>query len=130
MIDTAIYTLLSNASAITALVSTRIYPLPSLQADQNITYPCVTYNVSEDGAESSFDGQGTFERVSIEIDAWGDTYQSMGDIADAIKTAVKNYSGTVSGVIIDQITIDSTVSVYEDQIEKYRRTLIATLQRR
>jgi len=64
------------------------------------------------------------------VDAWSDTHAGMLTLADAIKAAIKNYSGTVASNAVDKITIDSAISVYEDQVEKYRKTLIATIFKR
>lgn len=127
MIEHVIYSLLSNSVPVSALVSSRIYPI---MLPQNAAYPAISYQVSEDGAESSYDGQGTFQRVSVEIDAWSDTHAGMLTLADEITNTLKNYSGTNSGVVIDKITIDSAVSVFETEIEKFRKTLIITLFRR
>jgi len=126
MIEHAIYSILSNDAGVSA-ITTRIYPI---MLPQNATYPAISYQVTEDTEISTFDGQGTFQTISLEVDAWSDTHAGMLALADAIKTAIKNYSGTVSSNTIDQIKIDSTVTVYEDQVEKYRKTLIATIFKR
>ena len=51
----------------------------------------------------------------------------MRDLAEAIKSALKNYTGTHSGVVIDKVFIESSVAVYEQEIEKYRETMLITL---
>ncbi len=126
MIEHAIYSILSNDSGVSA-ITTRIYPI---MLPQNAVYPAISYQVNEDSEIETFDGQGTFQRISLEVDAWSDTHANMLTLADAIKAAIKNYSGTVASNTIDKITIDSAVSVYEDQVEKYRKTLIATIVKR
>lgn len=127
MIEHAIYSILSNDAGVTTLSSTRIYPV---KLPQNATLPCVSYSVSEDAEDQTYDGQGTFQRVSVELDAWSDTHSEMLSLADAIKTAIKNYTGTVSGTTIDRVSIDSSVSVFEEEIEKYRKTWVCTLFKR
>ena len=126
MIEHAIYSILSNDSGVTA-ITTRIYPI---MLPQNAVYPAISYQVNEDTEDETFDGQGTFQRINLEVDAWSDTHAGMLTLADAIKAAIKNYSGTVASNAVDKITIDSAISVYEDQVEKYRKTLIATIFKR
>lgn len=124
MIEQFIYGRLKDDVAVEAIVSARIYPLA---IPQNSTYPCVSYEVSRDDEEESFDGQGTFKRSTIDISAWSETYDDMRDLAEAIKSALKNYTGTHSGVVIDKVFIESSVAVYEQEIEKYRETMLITL---
>ena len=127
MIEHFIYSLLSNDAGVSALVSARIYPLIM---PQNSTFPCVTYTVNIDSEDKTFDGQGTFSQASVEVDCWSDTHADMLTLGDAVKTALKNYSGTLSGVTADAIHVDSVVTVYEDLSEKYRQTIIATIYKR
>jgi len=126
MIEHAIYSILSNDAGVSA-ITTRIYPI---MLPQNAVYPAISYQVNEDTEDETFDGQGTFQRINLEVDAWSDTHADMLALADAIKAAIKNYSGTVASNAVDKITIDSAISVYEDQVEKYRKTLIATIFKR
>ena len=50
MIVNGLFTLLSNDAAISALVSTRIYPLGM---PQNVQYPCLMYVIDEQQAGST-----------------------------------------------------------------------------
>jgi len=127
MIEHAIFSILSNDAGVSAIAGNRIYPI---LLPQNVTYPCVSYSVDEGQEDVTFDGQGTFQSVSIEIDSWSTTHAGMLSLSGACKAALKNYSGTVSGITIDKIQIDSAISVYEDAAEVYRKTLLITVIRR
>lgn len=127
MIEHFIFALLDGDAPLTAFVDSRIYPI---LLPQNAVFPCVSYSTILDEEDKTFDGQGTFQEITVEIDAWSDTHAEMLSVGDAIKTAIKNYSGTLASVQVDAIYIDSTVSVYEDAAEKFRQTIIATIHKR
>jgi hypothetical protein len=124
MIDDALFSLLSNSAAISVLLIGKITPIV---VPQNSLYPCITYSTNLDQEDRTFDGQGTFGRVSVEVDAWADDYDGAIVLAKAISDTLKNYRGTVSGVDIDSIYIDSVITVYEAEAEKYRRTQVLTV---
>ncbi|RLA58684.1 MAG: hypothetical protein DRQ89_15090 [Epsilonproteobacteria bacterium] len=124
MIEHFIFALLDADVPLTALIDSRIYPV---QVPQNGTFPCAIYSVDEDEAEKSYDGQGTFQRVNFEIDAWADEHADAISTGAAVQTAMKNYRGTLAGVQVDTIYIESVITVYEDAIEKYRQTVLGTI---
>ena len=126
MIERAVLSLLSAAGDLTALVDTRIYSF----IPQKPTYPYVSYSVDEGTEDSSFDGQGTLQEIDLEVDAWATSHSGLPALAAAAKAALKNYSGTVEGIIIDQIRIDGVVTVYEEHVKAYRRTITATIFKR
>lgn len=127
MIEHALFSILSNDAGVTALVGSRIYPI---MLPQNATFPCASYSTDEGQEDDTFDGQGTFQQINIEVDAWAKTHAEMLTVGGAIKAALKNYSGTVSGVTIDKIRIESSVCVYEDASEAFRKTWVITVFKR
>lgn len=87
-----IYTALSNDAAVSAVVSTRIYPFDSVPI--NPTKPFISYQrISGEPAVSMNNDTGTPENVREQIDCWGDDVSTVDDLADKVRTAmVTNFS--------------------------------------
>lgn len=127
MIEHFIYQLLTNDAGVSALVGTKVYPtlLP-----QNPVFPCVGYAVEPTAENITFDGQGTNQAANIEIDCWAALHADALALGEAVNAAIKNYSGTLAGVQVDAIYIDSALTFFEDAAEKYRYSISATLHKR
>lgn len=129
MISEDLYTVLTGAAAVSALVSTRVYPL---YLPQNATYPCISYTVEEQEEDSSFDGQGDFGSIEIQIDSWADAYLASQGLAAAVKGVLKNHSGMFGATQVWQIKLVAAVTVFEEtagQDGKFRTSQIYTLYR-
>lgn len=92
-IETTLYTLLSTASGVTSLVSTRIYPLV---APQDAALPYVTYQVVSTEAHNQLSGAAPSERKVVQINCISNTYANAKAIAEAVKTALVN-NGYLTG---------------------------------
>jgi len=109
-LEPKIYTLLSGDALISALVSTRIYPviLP-----QNVTLPAITYSRISGGQINSFSGYSNLENPRIQIDVWGVTYASVQALAALVHTAMDG--ATTFGALLE-----SDMDFYEDDTLIYR----------
>lgn len=121
MIGTAIRSILLGDAAIVALIVDRVYPLI---LPQHSKFPCISYRYSADRAEITFDGQGDYQQIQVELDCWAMDYDEMTALSKATQERVKNFEGVVSGVDINKIYIDSTVPVFEELAEVYRETIL------
>lgn len=119
MKDEAIYSLLTNDAGVSALVSGRVYPLG---LPQNAVQPCVSYSVSEEAEDETFDGQGGVSQADILIDCWATTYDEAQAVAQAVKSALQNNTGLVAGVNIQRLILERSLSVIEDDVDLYRTT--------
>ena len=90
MISSAIYSILSTDSSVTAIVSTRIYPdiLP-MGADQ----PAIIYNVGNNGFLSSKSGREQTNYI-LNIIIGHELYDSLNTLASAISLALYGKKGT------------------------------------
>lgn len=100
MTGKAIYGRLQAVSAVTSLVSTRIYPD---LAPQNTTYPFLVYRLTGNVPTDTKEGVSKLDVVQVTIEIYANTYTSKADIAEAVRTALDRYSGTIEGVVIDSI---------------------------
>lgn len=125
MIADNLYTYMAAQSAITNIVSTRIYPLI---LPQKPTYPAVTYSEDDSNYTESFTGQTDHVQSIFQIDAWARTYAGATTLGEAIRTSLQNTTGSFGGITIQRCTVLSgPISVYEDSVEAYRQTYIFSI---
>lgn len=127
MIEHAIYDLLSNNAGVSVQISDRVYPM---FLPEKTVYPACVYDVEFDKEDETFDGQGSLQNINAQFHCFAKTHAESLTVSDAIKTALKNYSGTNAGVEIHKVTIESELTVYEDDPELFRRTILATIVKR
>lgn len=121
MIEQALREILTAASGVTALVSTRIAPgmIP-----QDGAYPRISFEVAREPGLITYDGQEPSHIGKASLHCWGNKYLDTRNVAAAAISALQNYAGTIGGVNIETIYIEDTVIVFEDGIEKYRETIL------
>ena len=98
---TAQLTYLRTISALTALVSTRIFPekLPPGTSTSPTLMPCLTYQMVDEPVITTHDNQQLFT-ARIQFDAWGGSYGSAHAVADALFTALHGYKGLMGAVAV------------------------------
>lgn len=103
MVEKGIVALLLADAAVTAMVGTRVEPAGTAQtlARPNIVYQRVTTNrlYSQDGPAGSGDAR-------VQLSIWADTYATVKDLADKVRTALEGYRGTVAGIVLDSVRLD------------------------
>ena len=83
--EQAMFAALSGASAVTALVGTRIYPV-TIPAGKSL--PAITYfRVSGTPERRLNNGGSSGQRVRVQVDCWATTYAAAKSAAAAVQTA-------------------------------------------
>lgn len=118
-LEADLYTVLSGAAGVTALVSTRIYPV---LLPPDVTYPAVTYQYITGDYNAALSGDTALERARVQIDAWSEVASNPAAIQDAIRTAL----GATSR--FKALTLYSR-SDFDAPSEKYRQTVDYSLWR-
>lgn len=99
----AVFEILSNASAVTSLVNTKIYPT---FVPQDTKFPAVIYRIVGKQPIDTKDGvYGSVDTLAIEI--YDDEAVQCSDIGEAIRDTLDRYRGTVQSVQIDKIIFES-----------------------
>lgn len=100
-----IYGKLSITSAITDLVGLRIYPVFLIQ---DAAYPAIVYTVNNEPLDSRMKDKGPYhDRATVTFHIWADHaqgqqgYDDLDAIDAALRTALDNVEGTVSGVTVE-----------------------------
>ena len=113
MIESTLYTRLSTYSGLTALVSTRIYPLV---CPQGVTYPAVVYQrISTMAREVAMGSDPGIVRARVQVTAWADNYTSAKAVADKVRLALERYRTT--GLF--DIYIIGENDLYDEEALKY-----------
>src|SRR5574344_1243907 len=96
-LNESLYSYLTSASALTALVSTRIYP-DKVSEKSTYTYPYITYElVSEDEVETFTQQDTGLINSTYQFDVWAKSRASAKDVAKQLRKAFKNLKGQVGG---------------------------------
>lgn len=88
--------LLKNTAGVSALVGTRVYPD---LAPANAALPYIVWAVESETEEQTFSSPtGNLRMTRISIECWADRMatgtKTARDIAEAVRTALVNYTGT------------------------------------
>jgi len=114
-----IYSVLSNDSDVGGVAGDRIYPM---HAPQGATYPFITYMIDGVIPHETKDGASSLDYVEIVIGCFGETYSVTSDLGVKVRAAIDRYSGTVSGVTVQNTTFDDIENDYvkrDNQFEHF-----------
>lgn len=114
----AIYSILSNDAGVTALTSTRIYPLkmPQLEA-----YPAVVFKAISVDPSNTKSGASTTDEVRMQVDCYVKevtgqaSYYNSLLLATAVRSALESFTGTAGTVLTDGITFLTETESYNNQ---------------
>ena len=97
-VGAAIYSLLVNDSAVSAIVGTRIYPE---LAEEGASAPYIVYSVVSNTPSDTKDG-APVDEAQLEIFSVGNTYAAANDLADKVRAALDRKSQIVVGTVTVQ----------------------------
>jgi len=107
-VGAAIYSLLVNDSAVSAIVGTRIYPE---LAEEGASAPYIVYSVVSNTPSDTKEGT-PIDEAQLEIFSVGNTYAAANDLADKVRAALDRKSQIVVGTVTVQ-SIQYTNEVVE-----------------
>jgi len=102
-----IYGRLSATSAVTALVSTRIYPD---MAPQNATFPYIVFQKLNTSPTDTKEGVSPLDKLLVQVDCYSNNYDNAHALAAAVRTALDRYAGTINGHVVDKIIFSNDSS--------------------
>ena len=111
----AIYNILTNTSAVTSYVSTRISPL---KANNLAQFPYVVYEQVSLVPTIDKDGPSKLDIIRLQINILHTDYDTLSNVADAIRTALeRKAAGTYGGVNVQSIVFDNEGEMYNDNVD-------------
>lgn len=92
---------LRTITALTNLVSTRIFPdkLPPGTSTAPTPMPCLTYQMVDEPLVTTHNNKQLF-MARIQYDSWGGSYKSAHDVENALFIALHGYQGLMSTVYV------------------------------
>ena len=116
IVGKAIYHLLTNATAITDIVGTRIYPEV---AQQDGDLPYIVYNVSNNEPSDTKPEPSKLDTAEIEVHCYATSYSQAIDIAVAVRGALDRVKGTYNGVNVQSIQYINEVIDFDEPQRAY-----------
>ena len=115
----AIYYLLTNASDVTAIVGTRIYPEV---AQQNAALPYIVYNVSNNEPSDTKREPSKLDTAEVEVNVFSEKYTQAIDMGVAVRAALDRVKGTYSGVNVQSIQYINEIIDFDEPQRAYNIT--------
>ncbi len=101
-IESALYDRLAAAAGLTALVSTRIYPL---QAPQGETAPYVVWQRIGGRRIGHLAGASGVALATFQVACYATTFLAARAVADQVRYALNGFNGTQTGQVVRVISI-------------------------
>ncbi len=101
--EAVLRTALVGTTAVTSLVSSRIYPV---LAPASAALPFVTWRRSGIEREQTLGGPMGMPRVSVEYSIYGTTYEEARRVADAMRRVLDGYGGTADNTEVKQTSLE------------------------
>lgn len=104
LVEAAIFSILSNAAGLTALVGSRIYPV---SMPMGTALPAVTYQRISGPRVHAMGADPGLQYPRIQVSSRSDDAEEVKNVAEEVRLALQNYSGTVAGVVIQKAILDT-----------------------
>lgn len=111
MIGKAIYSILTNNAEFAAIAGDRVYPL---RIAQSATLPAVAYQKISNTPTQCKEGDTGVDRFRVQINIYAEKYPQQEALGGIIRTALNNFSGTVSGEKITSIIYETETDLHDD----------------
>lgn len=123
-IEKELFARLTNYAGVTALASTRVYPV---KLPQKPTYPAITYSLlagaSVPAMGSDIGDEREFFRVKTYCDEPSGSYAVAKALAAQVILALKRYKVVGTFATIQDIFLNSKTDLYDDEAQVYQRIL-------
>jgi len=117
MIGKLIYSRLSTASNITAIISTNIYPDIT---PQNVDYPFIVYSIIDSNPVDFKDGQSNLEEIDLQIDVYTQNYDTTQNLSNLIRNRLDRFVGTLEGIEVQTIKyVRQSSQVFNAELSVY-----------
>jgi len=123
-IEDGLFYYLTNNAGVSAIVGTRVYPLVMAQ---KTTLPAVTYQTTALRPDRSLDGNTGRMTATIQINAWAETHVAVKSLAEALRTALNDYSGAMGSDTIQRSRVLNETDGWDEDTGFYRVSMQITI---
>ncbi len=124
LIEQGLMTYLLAQSAITAIVSDRIF---FVKADQSVETPYIVITKVSGVREHSHDGSSHLAHPHFQLSIFSDTYSSCKSVATVLQTALQGYSGAMSDATAQAVFYENETDTYESDTSLFQVILDYTI---
>jgi hypothetical protein len=121
-----LYTYLMTQTGLTALIGRRLYPdtLP-----QYCDHPAVSYEITSDIPVHTMSSDAANPRKPlVSYHVWADTYAGAKAVADQLKTALQDKTGTLTVRVLQRVFLENEYDPpYESDTETHHKVLDFTV---
>ena len=117
MIEEAIRTRLTSYAGVTALASTRTYPLV---LPQGVTLPAIRYQKIDAEREHMMGSDSGVVGALFQVDSYAADPLAAKNLAAQVKAALSRYRDTVGDVVIQDVLLEGESEHFEDKVRMYR----------
>ncbi len=115
-IGDVIYNLLSNDSAVSAIVGTKIKPFISIE---DVASPYIVYDIIGLEPTDTKDGVSDLDTVEFDVEMYTKTPQKLKDLNIKVRNVLDRHSGTTETIKIQSITYLGEDGDYSDDERVY-----------
>ena len=117
-IEKDIHYKLSNDTDVSALASSRVYPM---KLPQGWTLPAITYQRVSGVREHNLSGPSGRARPRFQIDCWASDYDGAKDLADKVRLCLDGLKDDINTESdVGGITLEADRDIWEENIDAYR----------
>ena len=116
IVGKAIYHLLTNATDVTDIVSTRIYPEI---AQQDADLPYIVYAIANNEPTDTKPEPSKLDTAQVEVNIYSDSYTEAIDLAVAVRAALDRVKGTYNGVNVQSIQYQNEIIDFDEPQRAY-----------
>lgn len=124
-IEQALRSYLLTRSGLTALVGARIF---TDDLSDGAALPAVIYFKVSDVKDHILTGQSNLERPVFQFSAYATTKTAARAITNQLKAALCDYSGTLSGIVIQYIQLQNEMSTIQTAGDGAQRVYVEDLE--
>ena len=117
--EASLFSFLTGNAGIAALIGTRVYPgiIP-----QSGVQPCIVYNKSSRSRQQLFCGTDGLLLTLLEIDCYADSYIQSVALANAVTSALQDFSGDMNGTTVPRIFLENEIDLSDIEPGLYRQS--------
>jgi hypothetical protein len=127
IIDEGLYSYLTGVTAVSTLISTRLYPL---EMPQNVTLPAACYQLISDPMAPGYTHQGPTNLLMprFQIDCYAATSLAAAQLARAVRVALDGYVGSMGSLTVAVAQVVAGRAAYEDEPRRFRCSIDVQIQ--
>lgn len=125
MIEESLYYQITNDSAVAAVLGDRLFPVV---VPAGTDLPNATYQLITETDPATLDGTVGLLNATFQVSVWATTYDVAKNLANLVRTALKNVSGTIASMDVDRMAVSqvrdlSWISDENEQQSRYGRAI-------